>query len=203
MFVTAQFLQLTPCWWVLNKIGTQLSGSKDNEPDWSYSGPEDTVQESQFLIPSTLDFSVSGVIPVTASELKAVNIPAFHITSLNIMLSPTSIAAAAPVLSNSCLNSCNTSSAQNPNSSVLNFTLQHVGLIPAGMQVPANPVLQHVPISPKAENSNHSSENMNLQEEKVSKNITTSLTTCPVGNNCSNSFLQVNFLNQYFFNLDL
>lgn len=120
---------------------------------------------------------------MTASELKAVNIPAFHITSLNIMLSPTSIAAAAPVLSNSCLTSSNTSSAQNPNSSVLNFTLQHVGLIPAGMQVPANPVLQHVPISPKAENSNHSSESTNLKEEKVSKNIATSLTMCPVGNN--------------------
>ncbi|XP_032044444.1 transcription factor E2F8 [Aythya fuligula] len=121
-----------------------------------------SLQHSSFSSPP------AGVIPVTASELKAVNIPAFHITSLNIMLSPTSIAAAAPVLSNSCLNSSDTSSAQNPNSSVLNFTLQHVGLIPAGMQVPANPVLQHVPISPKAENSNHSSENTNLQEEKPS-----------------------------------
>ncbi|NWZ20594.1 E2F8 factor, partial [Asarcornis scutulata] len=131
------------------------------------------LQHSSFSSPP------AGVIPVTATELKAVNIPAFHITSLNIMLSPTSIAAAAPVLSNSCLTSSNTSSAQNPNSSVLNFTVQHVGLIPAGMQVPANPVLQHVPISPKAENSNHSSENTNLQEEKVSKNIATSLTTCP------------------------
>ncbi|XP_040416413.1 transcription factor E2F8 isoform X1 [Cygnus olor] len=121
-----------------------------------------SLQHSSFSSPP------AGVIPVTASELKAVNIPAFHITSLNIMLSPTSIAAAAPVLSNSCLNSSNTSSAQTPNSSVLNFTLQHVGLIPAGMQVPANPVLQHIPLSPKAENSNHSSENMNLQEEKPS-----------------------------------
>lgn len=107
---------------------------------------------------------------MTASELKAVNIPAFQITPLNIMLSPTSIAA-APVLSNSCLNSSNTSSAQNPSSSVLNFTLQHIGLIPAGVQVPANPVLQHMPVSLQPENVSYSSENMNLQEEKVSKNI--------------------------------
>ncbi|KFP53830.1 Transcription factor E2F8, partial [Cathartes aura] len=92
------------------------------------------------------------------------------VTPLNIMLSPTSIAA-APVLSNSCLNSSNTCSAQNPSSSVLNFTLQHVGLIPAGVQVPANPVLQHMPVSSQPENVSHSSENMNLQEEKVSKNI--------------------------------
>ncbi|NXC67475.1 E2F8 factor, partial [Anhinga anhinga] len=119
---------------------------------------------------TTYSSPIAGVIPVTASELKAVNIPAFHITPLNIMLSPTSIAA-GPVLSNSCLNSSNTSSAQNPSSSVLNFTLQHVGLIPAGVQVSANPVLQQVPLSSQPENVSQSSENMNLQEEKVSQNI--------------------------------
>ncbi|NXT00971.1 E2F8 factor, partial [Jacana jacana] len=118
---------------------------------------------------TTYSSPIAGVIPMTASELKAVNIPAFHITPLNIMLSPTSIAA-APVLSNSSLNSSNTSSAPNPSSSVLNFTLQHIGLIPAGVQVPANPVLQHVTISSQAENISHSSEHMNLQE-KVCKNI--------------------------------
>ncbi|NXD83798.1 E2F8 factor, partial [Halcyon senegalensis] len=119
---------------------------------------------------TTYNSPIAGVIPVTGSELKAVNIPAFQITPLNIMLSPTSIAA-APVLSNSCLNSSNTSSAQNPSSSVLNFTLQHIGLIPAGVQVPANPFLQHVPVSSQPENVNHSSESTNLQEEKVDENI--------------------------------
>ncbi|XP_068004488.1 transcription factor E2F8 [Melanerpes formicivorus] len=108
---------------------------------------------------------ITGVIPVTGSELKAVNIPAFHITPLNIMLSPTSIAA-APVLGNSCLSSSNASSAQIPSSSVLNFTLQHIGLIPAGVQVPANPFVQHVPASSQAENVTHSSETRSLQEEK-------------------------------------
>ncbi|KAM9605729.1 transcription factor E2F8 [Morphnus guianensis] len=116
---------------------------------------------------TTYSSPIAGVMPVTASELKAVNIPAFQITPLNIMLSPTSIAA-APVLSNSCLNSSNTSSAQNPSSSVLNFTLQHIGLIPAGVQVPANPVLQHMPVSLQPENVSYSSENLNLQEEKPS-----------------------------------
>ncbi|XP_061856110.1 transcription factor E2F8 [Colius striatus] len=107
---------------------------------------------------------IAGVIPVTASDLKAVNIPAFHITPLNIMLSPTSVAA-APVLSNSCLNSVNTSSTPNPSSSVLNFTLQHIGLIPAGVHVPANPVLQHMPVSSQPENVSDSSANRNMQEE--------------------------------------
>ncbi|NXF75057.1 E2F8 factor, partial [Sclerurus mexicanus] len=118
----------------------------------------------------TYSSSVTGVIPMTASELKTVNIPAFHITPLNIMLSPNSIAA-APVLSNSCLNSSNASSAQNPSSSALNFMLQHIGLIPAGVQVPANPVLQHVPASSQPENISHSSGNTNLQEGKVRTNI--------------------------------
>ncbi|NWI07718.1 E2F8 factor, partial [Tichodroma muraria] len=106
---------------------------------------------------------ITGVIPMPASELKTVNIPAFHITPLNIMLSPNSIAA-APVLSNSCLNSSSTSSAPNPSSSALNFMLQHIGLIPAGVQVPANPVLQHVPVSSQSENSPGST---NVQEGKV------------------------------------
>ncbi|NXA15315.1 E2F8 factor, partial [Sapayoa aenigma] len=117
----------------------------------------------------TYSSPITGVIPMTASELKTVNIPAFHITPLNIMLSPNSIAA-APVLSNPCLNSSNTSSAQNPSSSALNFMLQHIGLIPAGVQVPANPVLQHVPVSSQPENISHSSGNTNVQEGKVSKN---------------------------------
>ncbi|XP_064368907.1 transcription factor E2F8 isoform X2 [Dromaius novaehollandiae] len=116
---------------------------------------------------TTYSSPIAGVIPVTASELKAVNIPAFHITPLNIMLSPTSVAA-APVLSNSCLNSSNASSAQTPSSSIMNFTLQHVGLISAGVQVPANPVLQQMTVSSKPENVSHSSESMNLKEEKPS-----------------------------------
>ncbi|NXO26064.1 E2F8 factor, partial [Cisticola juncidis] len=113
--------------------------------------------------------AITGVIPMPASELKTVNIPAFHITPLNIMLSPNSIAA-APVLSNSCLPSSSTSSAPNPSSSALNFMLQHIGLIPAGVQVAANPVLQHVPAFSQPENTNHSSGSTNVQEGKVSEN---------------------------------
>ncbi|KGL82311.1 Transcription factor E2F8, partial [Tinamus guttatus] len=117
---------------------------------------------------ATYGSPIAGVIPVTAPELKTVNIPVFHITPLNIMLSPTSLAA-APVLSNSCIISSTTSSAQAPGSSVLNFTLQQLGLIPAGVHVPANPVLQHLTISSNPESVSHSSENINLKDEKVSK----------------------------------
>ncbi|NXU74302.1 E2F8 factor, partial [Oreotrochilus melanogaster] len=117
---------------------------------------------------TTYSSPIAGVIPVTTSDLKAVNIPAFQITPLNIMVSPTSLAA-TPVLSNSCLNSGDPSTAPNPSSSVLNFALQHVGLIPAGVQVPANPVLQHKAVSSQPENVSHSSGNRNPQEEKESQ----------------------------------
>ncbi|KAM8807322.1 transcription factor E2F8 [Eudromia elegans] len=120
------------------------------------------------LLPhATYSSPIAGVIPVTAPELKTVNIPAFHITPLNIMLSPTSVAA-TPVLSNPCIISSTASSAQTPSSSVLNFTLQHLGLIPAGVHVPANPVLQHVTISSNPERVSQSSENINLKEERPS-----------------------------------
>ncbi|XP_039924145.1 transcription factor E2F8 isoform X3 [Hirundo rustica] len=110
---------------------------------------------------------ITGVIPMPASELKTVNIPAFHITPLNIMLSPNSIAA-APVLSNSCLNSGSAGSAPNPSTSALNFMLQHIGLIPAGVQVAANPVLQHVAVPSQTENTNQTSGSTNVQEGKKS-----------------------------------
>ncbi|XP_010005741.1 PREDICTED: transcription factor E2F8 [Chaetura pelagica] len=74
--------------------------------------------------------------------------------------------AIPPVLSNSCPSSSDASSAPNPSSSFLNFALQHVGLTPAGVQVPANPVLQHLPVTPQTDNVSHSSGNTNLQEQK-------------------------------------
>ncbi|KFV65059.1 Transcription factor E2F8, partial [Dryobates pubescens] len=132
-----------------------------------------TFFPSGYLIPLTQcsHGSKAGFADKEKAEVCPVQHTAYSspITALNIMLSPTSIAA-APVLGNSCLSSSNASSAQIPSSSVLNFTLQHIGLIPAGVQVPANPFVQHVPASSQAENVTHSSENRSLQEEKVSKN---------------------------------
>ncbi|EMP28139.1 Transcription factor E2F8, partial [Chelonia mydas] len=117
----------------------------------------------------TYSSPIAGVIPVTASEFTAVNIPAFHVTPLKLMVSPSSIAA-APVVNSSYLNSSHSNPVQNPSSSILNFTLQHLGLIPAGVQVSSNPMLQPVPISPKLEHVSPVSENVSLQQEKVFKN---------------------------------
>uniref|UniRef100_A0A8C5F189 Transcription factor E2F8 n=1 Tax=Gopherus evgoodei TaxID=1825980 RepID=A0A8C5F189_9SAUR len=117
----------------------------------------------------TYSSPIAGVVPVTASEFTAVNIPAFHVTPLKFMVSPSSIAA-APVVNCSCLNSSHSNPVQNPSSSILNFTLQHLGLIPAGVQVSPNPVLQPVPISPKPEHASPVSENVSLQQGRVFKN---------------------------------
>uniref|UniRef100_A0A8C8STQ0 Transcription factor E2F8 n=1 Tax=Pelusios castaneus TaxID=367368 RepID=A0A8C8STQ0_9SAUR len=124
----------------------------------------------------TYSSPIAGVIPVTASEFTAVNIPAFHVTPLKLMVSPSSVAA-VPAVNSSCLNSSHTNPVQNPSSSVLNFTLQHLGLIPAGMQVSPNPVLQPVPISPKPERVNPVSENVSLQQGQVFKNVS-QITEC-------------------------
>uniref|UniRef100_A0A674IF78 Transcription factor E2F8 n=1 Tax=Terrapene triunguis TaxID=2587831 RepID=A0A674IF78_9SAUR len=117
----------------------------------------------------TYSSPIAGVVPVTASEFTAVNIPAFHVTPLKLMVSPSSIAA-APAVNSSCLNSSHSNPVQNPSSSILNFTLQHLGLIPAGVQVSPNPVLQPVPISPKPEHVSPVSENVSLQQGRVFKN---------------------------------
>uniref|UniRef100_A0A8C0H5Q9 Transcription factor E2F8 n=1 Tax=Chelonoidis abingdonii TaxID=106734 RepID=A0A8C0H5Q9_CHEAB len=117
----------------------------------------------------TYSSPIAGVVPVTTSEFTAVNIPAFHVTPLKFIVSPSSIAA-APLVNCSCLNSSHSNPVQNPSSSILNFTLQHLGLIPAGVQVSPNPVLQPVPISPKPEHVSTVSENVSLQQGRVFKN---------------------------------
>ncbi|XP_067414306.1 transcription factor E2F8 isoform X2 [Emydura macquarii macquarii] len=124
----------------------------------------------------TYSSPLAGVIPVTASEFTAVNIPAFHVTPLKLMVSPSSIAA-APVVNSSCLNSSHTNPVQNPSSSILNFTLQHLGLISAAVQVSPNPVVQPVPISPKPERVSPVLENVSLQQGQVFKNIS-QITEC-------------------------
>ncbi|XP_045681397.1 transcription factor E2F8 [Phyllostomus hastatus] len=93
---------------------------------------------------------IAGVIPVTSSELAAVNFPSFHVTPLKLMVSPTSMAA-VPVGNSPALTSSHPIPVQNPSSAVVNFTLQHLGLISPGVQVSASPGPRTVPMSPRLE----------------------------------------------------
>ncbi|TKC39630.1 hypothetical protein EI555_007985, partial [Monodon monoceros] len=111
---------------------------------------------------------IAGVIPVTSSELTAVNFPSFHVTPLKLMVSPTSVAA-VPVGNSSALTSSHPIPVQNPSSAVVNFTLQHLGLISPGMQVSASPGPGTVPVSPRIEAVSITPENAGTQQGRATK----------------------------------
>ncbi|XP_068947379.1 transcription factor E2F8 isoform X1 [Petaurus breviceps papuanus] len=112
---------------------------------------------------------VTGVIPATTSDLTTVNFPTFHVTPLKLMVSPTSVGT-VPVGNNPSLPSSSHSiPVQNPSSAIVNFTLQHLGLIPPGMQVSANASSGSVSVSPRIEPISTPSENTGVQQGKVTK----------------------------------
>ncbi|XP_033006588.1 transcription factor E2F8 isoform X2 [Lacerta agilis] len=79
---------------------------------------------------------VAGGIPVT-SEFATVNFPALHIAPVNLKL-PASSLATIPVVNGTAMASYQADSIQAPSTSVMNFTLQHLGLIPGTLQMSAN-----------------------------------------------------------------
>ncbi|XP_036896266.1 transcription factor E2F8 [Sturnira hondurensis] len=111
---------------------------------------------------------IAGVIPVTSSELTAVNFPSFHVTPLKLMVSPTSMAA-VPVGSSPALTSSHPIPVQNPSSAIVNFTLQHLGLISPGVQVSASPGPGTVPMSPRLEVVSVTPENAGPQQGRATR----------------------------------
>ncbi|XP_048342983.1 transcription factor E2F8 isoform X2 [Sphaerodactylus townsendi] len=112
------------------------------------SGNETTVSNKgkakmSLAEPKSHNSLTAGGIPVT-SECTAINFPVFHITPLNLLLPPSSVPT-IPVVNNTVLPSViQANPIQTPSSSVLNFTLQHLGLMPATMQMSAHPGLADV-----------------------------------------------------------
>nr|XP_018892968.1 transcription factor E2F8 [Gorilla gorilla gorilla]XP_030872267.1 transcription factor E2F8 [Gorilla gorilla gorilla]XP_055210942.1 transcription factor E2F8 [Gorilla gorilla gorilla] len=109
---------------------------------------------------------IAGVIPVTSSELTAVNFPSFHVTPLKLMVSPTSVAA-VPVGNSPALASSHPVPIQNPSSAIVNFTLQHLGLISPNVQLSASPGPGIVPVSPRIESVNVVPENAGTQQGRA------------------------------------
>uniref|UniRef100_A0A5F7Z860 Transcription factor E2F8 n=1 Tax=Macaca mulatta TaxID=9544 RepID=A0A5F7Z860_MACMU len=109
---------------------------------------------------------IAGVIPVTSSELTAVNFPSFHVTPLKLMVSPTSVAA-VPVGNSPALASSHPVPIQNPSSAIVNFTLQHLGLISPSVQMSASPGPGIVPVSPRIEAVNVVPENAGTQQGRA------------------------------------
>ncbi|XP_033718522.1 transcription factor E2F8 isoform X2 [Tursiops truncatus] len=85
-----------------------------------------------------------------------------------LMVSPTSVAA-VPVGNSSALTSSHPVPVQNPSSAVVNFTLQHLGLISPGMQVSASPGPGTVPVSPRIEAVSVTPENAGTQQGRATK----------------------------------
>uniref|UniRef100_A0A670IDY1 Transcription factor E2F8 n=1 Tax=Podarcis muralis TaxID=64176 RepID=A0A670IDY1_PODMU len=105
---------------------------------------------------------IAGGIQVT-SEFTAVNFPAFHIAPVNLKL-PASSVATVPVVNGTAVTSDQADSIQAPSASVMNFTLQHLGLIPANLQMSANQVLRSGPVCQGAEH-------VGFKQEKAMQNV--------------------------------
>ncbi|XP_057408142.1 transcription factor E2F8 isoform X2 [Balaenoptera acutorostrata] len=85
-----------------------------------------------------------------------------------LMVSPTSVAA-VPVGNSPALTSSHPVPVQNPSSAVVNFTLQHLGLISPGVQVSASPGPGTVPVSPRIEAVSVTPENAGTQQGRATK----------------------------------
>ncbi|KAF5918916.1 transcription factor E2F8 isoform X1 [Diceros bicornis minor] len=152
LFPSGYLIPLTQC----SSLGAEsILSSKENSGTLS---PNHRIYSSP----------IAGVIPVTSSELTAVNFPSFHVTPLKLMVSPTSVAA-VPVGSSPALTSSHPVPVQNPSSAIVNFTLQHLGLISPSVQVPASPGPGTVPMSPRIEAVSVAPESAGTQQGRASR----------------------------------
>ncbi|XP_074257324.1 transcription factor E2F8 isoform X2 [Saimiri boliviensis] len=83
-----------------------------------------------------------------------------------LMVSPTSVAA-VPVGNSPALTSSHPIPIQNPSSAVVNFTLQHLGLISPSVQMSASPGPGLIPVSPRIEAVNVVPENAGTQQGRA------------------------------------
>ncbi|XP_016057142.1 PREDICTED: transcription factor E2F8 isoform X1 [Miniopterus natalensis] len=152
LFPSGYLIPLTQC----SSLGAEsLLPSKENSGTLS---PNHRIYSSP----------IAGVIPVTSAELTAVNFPSFHVTPLKLMVSPTSVAA-VPVGNGPALASSHPIPVQNPSSAIVNFTLQHLGLLSPSVQVAASPGPGTVPMSPRIEAVSVAPENAGTQQGRATR----------------------------------
>ncbi|XP_076970323.1 transcription factor E2F8 isoform X3 [Tamandua tetradactyla] len=85
-----------------------------------------------------------------------------------LMVSPTSVAA-VPVGNSPALASSHPVPVQNPSSAIVNFTLQHLGLISPSVQVSSSPGPGTSPMSPRIEAVSIISENSGTQQGRATR----------------------------------
>ncbi|XP_042302104.1 transcription factor E2F8 isoform X2 [Sceloporus undulatus] len=111
---------------------------------------------------------IADGIPVT-SDSRTGHFPTLHLTPLNLM-TPSSVVA-VPVVNDPAIASSHASPVQTPSSSCLNFMLQHVGLIPASVQVSGNHVFGSALVSQQAECVNPVPESVSMKQVKALHNV--------------------------------
>lgn len=90
------------------------------------------------------------------------------------MVSPTSMAA-VPVGNSPALSSSHPVPIQNPSSAIVNFTLQHLGLISPGVQMSASPAPGTAAVSPRIEAVTVTAEHAGAQQGRATKYDTSTL----------------------------
>ncbi|XP_037695174.1 transcription factor E2F8 [Choloepus didactylus] len=152
LFPSGYLIPLTQC----SSLGAEsILSSKENS---------DTLSPNHRIYSSP----IAGIIPVTSSELTAVNFPSFHVTPLKLMVSPTTVAA-VPVGNSPALTSSHPVPVQNPSSAIVNFTLRHLGLISPSVQVSSSPGPGTNPMSPRIEAVSGIPENSGTQQGRASR----------------------------------
>nr|XP_034973122.1 transcription factor E2F8 isoform X2 [Zootoca vivipara] len=113
-------------------------------------------------------FSNKEKAEMCAAEQKSYSSPIAAPVNLKL---PASSVATVPVVNGTAVASDQADSIQAPSASVMNFTLQHLGLIPANLQMSANQVLGSGPVCQGAEHASLVSKSVGFKQDKAVQNV--------------------------------
>uniref|UniRef100_A0A6J0SXV7 Transcription factor E2F8 n=1 Tax=Pogona vitticeps TaxID=103695 RepID=A0A6J0SXV7_9SAUR len=151
-FPSGYLIPLPPCAHLLSESTLSNNGKAEINADKKSSGSP-----------------IAGGIPVT-SDFTAVNLPALHVTPLSVLL-PSSSVGAVSVVNGTAVALAHTNPVQAPSHSVMNFTLQHIRLIPTSIQTPIEQVLGSAPVCQGTERVNSTPLHICLKQRGSLQNI--------------------------------
>nr|XP_008104506.1 PREDICTED: transcription factor E2F8 isoform X1 [Anolis carolinensis] len=111
---------------------------------------------------------IADGIPVTSNATK-INFPTLQFTPLNLMV-PSSVATVS-VANGPAVTLSHAAPVQAPNLSLLNFMLQHVGLMPANVQASVNQVFGSALVCQQAEHVNAVPRSVSMKKRKALQNV--------------------------------
>ncbi|XP_016848216.2 transcription factor E2F8 isoform X2 [Anolis carolinensis] len=111
---------------------------------------------------------IADGIPVQSNATK-INFPTLQFTPLNLMV-PSSVATVS-VANGPAVTLSHAAPVQAPNPSLLNFMLQHVGLMPANVQASVNQVFGSALVCQQAEHVNAVPRSVSMKKRKALQNV--------------------------------